>query len=99
MNKTMSALILTLAVAGLVGCSHAGRVDQHFGEAYHEAIVRSTDDPEGSAANADQPAPSGTDGVTASQAIGRHRQGLQPGGAPTLPLPMIVTGSESLGSN
>jgi uncharacterized lipoprotein len=97
MNKTLSILILTMAIALLAGCSHNSAVEQNFGNAYREAVARTTDDPEGSAANAERPAPSGLDGKTASQVIGRHRQALQPGSAPTLPLPMIVTDGDSLG--
>jgi hypothetical protein len=95
----MTALILTLTVAGFVGCSHTGNVAERFGDSYREAIARSTDDPEGSAANADRPAPSGADGVSASQSLGRYRQGLEPAGGPALPLPMIVTDQDSLGGN
>jgi hypothetical protein len=91
MNKTICILTLTLAAAGFSGCAHPSNVDEHFGEAFHEAIARSTDDPEGSEANAGRPAPSGADGVTASSALGRYRKGLEPGAAPTLPLPMIIT--------
>jgi hypothetical protein len=99
MNKTINTLVLTLAVSGFVGCNTQGRVETHFGEAYREAVARSTDDPEGAAANADRPAPSGTDGVTAQQSLGRYRAGLQPGAAPELPLPLIVTDSDSLSSD
>jgi hypothetical protein len=95
MSRLLSTLILTLAVAGATACSHHSRVHEHFGEAYREAIARSTDDPEGAAANADKPAPSGADGRTAEQTLGRYRQGLQPASKPTLPLPMIVTDTNS----
>jgi hypothetical protein len=97
MNKTLSTLILTLAVAVFVGCTHSA-VEESFGDAYRETTARATDDPEGSAANAERPGPSGVDGKTATQAVGRYRQTLQPGSAPTLPLPMIVTDTDSLGS-
>ena len=97
MSKALSILILTLAVGAFVGCNHNGAVEQNYGNAYREAVARTTDDPEGSAANAERPAPSGLDGKTDSQVIERHRQTLQPGSAPSLPLPMIVTDGDSLG--
>jgi hypothetical protein len=96
MNKIFPILI-SILVTGFVGCSHPGAVERHFGDSYREALARTTDDPEGSAANADRPAPSGLDGTTASQVIDRHRETLQPASGPSLPLPMIVTGSDSLG--
>lgn len=99
MIKTICTLILTLALGGLVGCQGPSRVEEDFGNAYREAVARSTDDPEGSAANAGRPAPSGTDGVTAQQSLGRYRAGLTPAAAPALPLPMIVTDSDSLSSD
>ena len=99
MNKTICTLFLTVALGGLVGCETTSRVETHFGDAYRETVARATDDPEGAAANADRPAPSGTDGVTAQQSLGRYRAGLQPGAAPQLPLPLIVTDSESMTSD
>jgi hypothetical protein len=98
MNKIFPILI-SILVTGLVGCSHPGNVEKHFGDSYREAVARTTDDPEGSAANADRPAPSGMDGKSASQAIDSYRQSLTPGSGPSLPLPMIVTDTESLGGN
>jgi hypothetical protein len=37
--------------------------------------------------------------VTAQQSLGRYRAGLTPAAAPALPLPMIVTDSDSLSSD
>jgi hypothetical protein len=97
MNKTLSTLILALVIALFVGCNHNSLVEQNYGNAYREAVARTTDDPEGSAANAERPAPSGIDGKTATQVVDRYRQTLQPGSPATLPLPMIVTDGDSLG--
>jgi hypothetical protein len=99
MIKTICTLVLTLALGGLLGCQNSSLVEENFGNAYREAVARSTDDPEGSAANADLPAPLGTDGVTAQQSLGRFRAGMTPAAAPAIPLPMIVTDSESLSSD
>ena len=77
MNKTSCILILTIAVALFVGCNHNTAVDKNFGNAYREAVARTTDDPEGSAANASRPGPTGVDGKSATQAVGRYRQSLQ----------------------
>jgi hypothetical protein len=90
------ALALALALAPAAGCMHSN-LDQHWGEAYRESIARMTDDSEAAERNAEEPAPMGLDGTTAEGVVGRHRQSQGGAAAPQLPLPMIVTNTESLG--
>jgi hypothetical protein len=97
LNKTILLSILLVAATGFAGCTHKSNVADNFGNAYREAVARSTDDPEGSAANADKPGPMGADGVSAAQSTGRYRAGFEPDSGGQLPLPMIVTDDASLG--
>ena len=96
-SKMAIALALVLALAPAAGCMHSN-VEKHWGEAYRESIARMTDDSEAAARNAEEPAPTGLDGATAEGAVGRYRKGQGGSAAPQLPLPMIVTNTESLGS-
>jgi hypothetical protein len=91
------ALALALTLAPAAGCMHSN-VEKHWGEAYRESFARMTDDPEAAARNAEEPAPTGLDGVSAEGTLGRHRRSQQGPAGPQLPLPMIVTDTESLGS-
>ena len=95
MSRWISILAIASSVAVLGGCKHSA-VAEHIGDSYRQAIARTIDDPEGSAINADEPGPLGVDGKTGEQVMGRYRgSGTK---APQLPLPMLVTGSDSLGS-
>jgi hypothetical protein len=96
-SKMAVALALALALAPAAGCMHSN-VDKHWGEAYRESIARMTDDSEAAARNAEEPAPTGLDGATAEGTLGRYRQSQRGTPAPQLPMPMIVTNTESLGS-
>ncbi len=73
-------------------------LDKHWGEAYRESVARMTDESEAAARNAEEPAPTGLDGASAEDTMGRHRQSQRGPAAPQLPLPMIVTNTKSLGS-
>ena len=98
MNRWLYTLVVTGCIAALSGCANDSAVGEHFGDAYREAIARSTDDPEGSAMNASLRPPTGFDGTTSEQVMGKYRASLAPMASPTLPLPMIVTESSSLGN-
>jgi hypothetical protein len=95
MTSKIFAAVSAIVLLGALGCQHSN-VDAHWGEAYREILARQTADPEGAAANAGEPAPQGFDGATAEGVVKKYRGvGGEPG--PSLPLPMIVTDTDSAG--
>ncbi len=97
----MSRSIWTTALLGLAlllsSACHSSNVEKYWGEAFHANVRKQTDDPALATANASQPAPQGLDGRSAEAAMAGYRGAQQPGSGPSLPLPMIVTDTESLG--
>jgi len=92
-SKILSAFAALLALT-CVGCMQS-HVDRHWGQSYREMVARQTADPEAAAVNAREPAPQGTDGVTAQGVVKKLRAAGKGQGGASLPLPMIVTDTES----
>lgn len=86
-----------LAMALVLSACQASYVEKNWGEAFNANVRTQTDAPELATANASEPSPQGLDGRSADDAMNGYRAAQQPSAGPSLPLPMIVTGSESLG--
>lgn len=94
MRIGMLVAVAAAAVLGAAGCTHSN-VDAHWGQAYREIFARQVDDPEGAARNAGEPGPMGYDGTTAQNAMTNRRKAEAGTGGSRMPLPMIVTDTQS----
>ena len=95
-SKILMVFLLGLALLATTGC-FSSNVDKHWGEAFYGNYHKQIDAPELAEANATEPSPQGTDGRSAEDAMAGYRSAQRPGGGSQAPLPMIVTGSQSLG--
>lgn len=96
-SRTTALLAAAGLLAASTACTHS-RVEEEWGNAYHENFAEMVADPAAELKNSVEPAPQGLDGNTGQQVMERYRASEAPSQEPSLPLPMIVTDTESAGS-
>jgi hypothetical protein len=95
-TTTMLAAAGSLALGLALGCTHPSHVKAEWGKAYHENVEAMVADPAAELENASEPAPQGMNAVTAVGVMQGYRE--PQASAPSLPLPLIVTDTDSMGS-